>query len=122
AIRGAEVATVNTILQPIIQNDPNWLTIGLSAGDGWNLSSLTTAAHSVNIADRDYFQAAITGKDGVGSVLVARGTLNAKTIVLAGPVTFDNGTTGVLSGGLAVANHETQPQDEVPGAGEGLGT
>jgi len=116
SIRGADVDTVNTILRPIIQNDPNWLTIGLSAGDGWNLSSLTTAAHSVNIADRDYFKAAIAGKDGVGSVLVARGTLNAKTIVLAVPVTFDSGTKGVLSGALALANIEKQLNDVVPGS------
>jgi len=116
SIRGADVATVNTTLRPIIQNDPNWLTIGLSAADGWNLSSLTTAAHSVNIADRDYFQAAIGGKDGVGSVLVTRGTLNAKTIVLAVPVAFDNGTKGVLSGALALANIEKQLNDVVPGS------
>ena len=116
SIRGADVDTVNTILRPIIQNDPNWLTIGLSAADGWNLSSLTTAAHSVNIADRDYFQAAIAGKDGVGSVLLTRGTLNAKTIVLAVPVAFDNGTKGVLSGALALANIEKQLSDVVPGS------
>jgi hypothetical protein len=35
----------------------------------------------VNIADRDYFQAAIGGKEGVGSVLLARGSLKAKTIL-----------------------------------------
>ncbi|MDP9274695.1 MAG: ATP-binding protein [Chloroflexota bacterium] len=115
SIRGAEVETVNAALRPIIQNDPNWLTIALSAADGWNLSSLTTAAHSVNIADRDYFQAAIAGNDGVGSVLVARGTLRAKTIVLAVPVAFDNGTKGVLSGALSLANIEKQLNEVVPG-------
>ncbi|HKC91848.1 MAG TPA: ATP-binding protein [Candidatus Limnocylindria bacterium] len=120
SIRGADVDTVNTILRPIIQNDPNWLTIGLSAADGWNLSSLTTPAHSVNIADRDYFQAAIAGNEGVGSVLAARGTLKAKTIVLAVPVTFDNGTKGVLSGALSLANIEQQLSDVVPGAAIGL--
>jgi len=116
SIRGADADTVNTVLRPIIENDPNWLTIGLSAADGRNLSSLTTAAHSVNIADRDYFQAAITGNDGVGSVLVTRGTLRAKTIVLAVPVAFDNGTKGVLSGALSLANIEKQLSDVVPGA------
>jgi signal transduction histidine kinase len=115
SIRGADVDTVNAILKPIIEKDPNWLTIGLSAADGWNLSSLTTAAHSVNIADRDYFQAAIADRDGVGSVLVTRGTLRAKTIVLAVPVAFDNGTKGVLSGALSLANIEKQLNDVVPG-------
>ena len=115
SIRGADADTVNAILKPIIQNDSNWLTIALSAGDGWNLSSLTTAAHSVNIADRDYFQAALAGNDGVGSVLVARGTLKAKTIVLAVPVAFDDGTKGVLSGALSLANIEKQLNDVVPG-------
>ena len=115
-VREADADTVNTILRPIIQNDPNWLTIGLSAADGWNLSSLTTAAHSVSIADRDYFQAAIAGRDGVGSVLITRGTLRAKTIVLAVPVAFDNGTKGVLSGALSLANIEKQLSDVVPGA------
>ena len=70
----------------------------------------------MNIADRDYFKAAIAGKDGVGSVLVARGTLNAKTIVLAVPVTFDSGAKGVLSGALALANIEKQLNDVVPGS------
>jgi len=116
SIRDADVDTVNTILRPIVQNDANWLTIGLSSADGWNLSSLTTAAHSVNISDRDYFQAALAGKDGVGSVLVTRGTLRAKTIVLAVPVAFADGTKGVLSGALALANIEKQLNDVVPGA------
>ncbi|HYU81545.1 MAG TPA: histidine kinase dimerization/phospho-acceptor domain-containing protein, partial [Candidatus Polarisedimenticolia bacterium] len=115
SIRGADADTVNAILKPIIQNDSNWLTIALSAGDGWNVSSLTTAAHSVNIADRDYFQAALAGNDGVGSVLVTRGTLKAKTIVLAVPVAFDDGTKGVLSGALSLANIEKQLNDVVPG-------
>jgi signal transduction histidine kinase len=116
SIRGADAESVNSILRPIIQNDPNWLTIGLSAADGWNVSSLTTATHSVSIADRDYFQAAIAGNDGVGSILVTRGTLNAKTIVLAVPVAFDNGAKGVLSGALSLANIERQLSDVVPGA------
>jgi signal transduction histidine kinase len=116
SIRGADADTVNAILRPIIQNDPNWLTIGLSSADGWNVSSLTTAAHSVNIADRDYFQAAAAGYDGVGSVLLTRGTLKAKTIVLAVPVVFDNGTRGVLSGALSLTNIETQLTDVVPGS------
>jgi signal transduction histidine kinase len=116
SIRGADADTVNAILRPIVQNDPNWLTIGLSAADGWNLSSLTTAPHSVNIADRDYFRAATAGKDGVGSVLVARGSLNAKTIVLAVPVTFDNGAQGVLSGALSLDNIDKQLNDVIPGS------
>jgi signal transduction histidine kinase len=116
SIRDADVDTVNAILRPIIQNDPNWLTIALSAADGWNLSSLTTAAHSVNIADRDYFQAAITGNDGVGSVLAPRGTLKTKTILLAVPVAFDNGSKGVLSGALSLTNIERQLSEVVPGA------
>jgi signal transduction histidine kinase len=115
SIRAADADTVNAVLRPIIQNDPSWLTIALSTTDGWNLSSLTTAAHSVNIADRDYFQAAVAGNDGVGSVLVARGTLKAKTIVLAVPVAFDNGTKGVLSGALSLGNIEKQLSDVVPG-------
>src|SRR5580765_6343149 len=115
SIRGVDADTVNAILKPIIQNDSSWLTIALSAGDGWNLSSLTTAAHSVNIANRDYFQAALAGNDGVGSVLVTRGTLKAKTIVLAVPVAFDDGTKGVLSGALSLANIEKQLNDVVPG-------
>ncbi|HVD30359.1 MAG TPA: ATP-binding protein [Methylomirabilota bacterium] len=116
SIRSADVDTVNTILRPIVQGDPNWLTIGLSSADGWNLSSLTTAAHSVNISDRDYFQAAVAGNDSVGSVLVTRWTLRAKTIVLAVPVAFDNGTKGVLSGALSLANIEKQLNDVVPGS------
>src|SRR6266550_8124882 len=94
SVKDADVQNVNAILTPILRQDPNWLTFGLSSADGWNLSSFTTAPHTVNIADRDYFQTAIAGHDGVGSVVIAR-SLNAKTIVLAVPVSFTDGTKGV---------------------------
>ena len=106
-MKSADAETVNAILSPILKQDPNWLTFGLSSADGWNLSSFTTAPHSVNIADRDYFQTAIAGHDGVSSVVIAR-ALNAKTIVLAVPVSFTDGTQGVLSGALSLANLEKQ--------------
>ena len=112
-MKSADAETVNAILSPILKQDPNWLTFGLSSADGWNLSSFTTAPHSVNIADRDYFQTAIAGHDGVSSVVIAR-ALNAKTIVLAVPVSFTDGTQGVLSGALSLANLEKQMSQIVP--------
>ena len=113
SVKSADTETVNAILSPILKQDQNWLTFGLSSADGWNLSSFTTAPHTVNIADRDYFRAAAAGNDGVGSVVIAR-SLNAKTIVLAVPVSFDDGTKGVLSGALSLANLEKQMSQIVP--------
>jgi hypothetical protein len=99
-IKGADSTTVNAIFQPVLQTGPNWITLGLSSADGWNVSSLSSAPHSVNIADRDYFQAALAGRTGIGSVINARGNLRAKTIVIGVPVTFNDGTKGALSGAL----------------------
>ena len=114
SVKDADVQNVNAILTPILRQDPNWLTFGLSSADGWNLSSFTTGPHTVNISDRDYFQAALAGRDGVGSVLLTRGSLNTKTIVLAVPVTFNDGTKGVLSGALSLVNLERQLGQVVP--------
>ena len=109
SVRLADAQNVNAILTPIIQNDPNWLTIGLSGADGFNITSFTTPPHTVSIADRDYFQAAIAGRTGISSVIVTRGNLKTKTIVLAVPVVFDDGTRGVLSGALKLETLRGRP-------------
>ena len=96
-------AEFSALLQPTLSDDVNWVTFGLSSSDGWNISSFTTASHTVNIADRDYFQNALrTGKPAVGSAVIARGTLGAATVILAVPIEFLDGTRGVLSGALSL--------------------
>ena len=114
SVRLADAQNVNAILTPIIQNDPNWLTIGLSGADGFNITSFTTPPHTVSIADRDYFQAAIAGRTGISSVIVTRGNLKTKTIVLAVPVVFDDGTRGVLSGALKLDKVDEELRSVVP--------
>ncbi|MEP7004235.1 MAG: ATP-binding protein, partial [Chloroflexota bacterium] len=107
---------VTAELAPLIKADPNWVTFGLSAADGWNLSSFTATPHSVNISDRDYFQGALsTGKPSIGSVIVAR-TLNTKTIIIAIPITFSNGQRGVFSGALSLSQIGAQLGDVIAGS------
>src|ERR1700741_2886285 len=55
AVKAADAATVNSIISAVLRADPNWLTLGLSSRDGFNISSLTAPARTVNISDRDYF-------------------------------------------------------------------
>ncbi len=108
---------VTAELAPIIKADPNWVTFGLSAADGWNLSSFAAAPHTVNISDRDYFRGAIsTGKPSIGSVILAR-TLNTKTIIIAIPVTFASGQRGVFSGALSLSQIGEQLGDVIAGSG-----
>lgn len=108
---------VTAELAPLVRADPNWVTFGLSAADGWNISSFTSAPHTVNISDRDYFQGALaTGKAAIGSVILAR-SLNAKTIVIALPITFSDGRRGVFSGALSLAQIGAQLGDVVAGSG-----
>ena len=114
AVRTADAQTVNAIFAPIIQGDPNWLTIALTAADGYNISSLTSAARSVNISDRDYFRSAIGGRNGISPVIVTRGGTRTKTIVLAVPVAFDDGTRGVLSGALKLDKVDEELRGVVP--------
>jgi signal transduction histidine kinase/ActR/RegA family two-component response regulator len=100
---------------PVIKADPNWITFGLSSADGWNLSALSTAPHTVNIADRDYFQGALaSGKASIGSVILAR-SLGTKTIIIAVPVTFANGEKGVFSGALSLTRIGQQLGEIVSG-------
>ncbi len=104
-------------LTPVIKADPDWITFGLSSADGWNLSALSTAPHTVNIADRDYFQGALaTGGPSIGSVILAR-SLGTKTIIIAVPVTFANGEKGVFSGALSLTRIGQQLGDIVSGGG-----
>ena len=100
-------------LGPILAENPNWITFGVSDADGWNLSSFTTGPHSVNIADRDYFKGALaSGMPSIGSVVLARST-GQKTIVIAMPITFANGARGVFSGALNVSQVGQQVRDVV---------
>ena len=100
SLRTGTTENADAILGAVLKADPDWLALGLSAPDGSNISGLTSPAHSVNVADRDYFQGAAAGDPTVGSVIITRGALALKTIVLAVPITFDYGTRGVLSGAL----------------------
>ena len=115
AVRAATLATANDILGPVLKTDPNWLTISLSGADGLNITSFTAPPRTVSIADRDYFQQALqTGKPAVGSVVIARGTLARKTIVIAVPMGFADGTRGVLSGALSLQRVEQLLREAVP--------
>jgi signal transduction histidine kinase/ActR/RegA family two-component response regulator len=108
---------VTAELAPIIGADPNWVTFGLSDADGWNLSSFTSAPHTVNIADRDYFRGALaTGRPSIGSVILAR-SLGAKTIIIALPITFADGRRGVFSGALSLAKIGEQIGGVIAGSG-----
>ena len=111
---------VTAELGPIIKADPNWATFGLSDADGWNISSFTSAPHSVNISDRDYFQGALrTGKPSIGSVILAR-SLGVKTIIIALPVTFADGRRGVFSGALSLTQIGMQLGDVIAGSGTSI--
>lgn len=108
---------VTAELAPVLKADPDWVTFGLSDADGWNLSSFTSAPHSVNISDRDYFQGALSsGKPSIGSVILAR-SLGTKTIIIALPVTFADGRRGVFSGALSLTRIGQQLGDVVGGNG-----
>jgi signal transduction histidine kinase/CheY-like chemotaxis protein len=111
---------VTAELAPVLKADPDWVTFGLSDADGWNLSSFTSAPHSVNISDRDYFQGALaTGKPSIGSVILAR-SLGTKTIIIALPVTFTDGRRGVFSGALSLTRIGQQLDEVVGGNGTTL--
>lgn len=104
--RGATPATANGLVEAVLREDPNWASLALIDGEGWNISSLYAPARTVNVADRDYFQAAMRGERAIGAVVIGRGT-NVRTIVLAVPITFQEGTRGVLTGALSLQNLES---------------
>jgi len=115
AVQSATVATANDILGPVLKNDPNWLALALTGADGLNITSFSAPPRTVSIADRDYFQQALqTGAPAVGSVVIARGTLAQKTVVIAVPIRFSDGTRGVVSGALSLTRAEQLIRGAVP--------
>jgi PAS domain S-box-containing protein len=111
---------VTAELAPVLRANPSWVTFGLSDAEGWNLSSFTSAPHTVNVSDRDYFRGALaTGRPSIGSVILAR-SLGTKTIIIAIPVTFEDGRRGVFSGALSVTRIAEQLGDVVGGSGTTL--
>jgi PAS domain S-box-containing protein len=113
AIRDPGSGNLDALLRSITQRDPAWLTVALSGPDGFNISSLTTPARTVNISDRDYFQGALAGRPTVGTAILTRST-GAKSLVIAVPVDAANGTRTVLSGALSLTTTETELRRSLP--------
>jgi signal transduction histidine kinase len=113
SIREPRSGDLDAFLRAVGRTDPGWLTLGLSAADGFNLSSLTTPPRSVSVADRDYFQGAIAGRPTVGTALIAR-ALGAKSVIVAVPVELADGGKAVLSGALSLSNVETELRRALP--------
>lgn len=107
-MKNADTIEVNAFVTSVVAQNPDWFTIGLSDANGLNISSTAAPPRSVSIADRDYFQGALAGHPTVGSVVIARGNQPVRLIVIGVPITFSDGSKGVLSGGLRLNRVERQ--------------
>jgi signal transduction histidine kinase len=115
SVQAATPANANEVLGPVLAADPTWLTLALSDAQGLNITSFSAPARTVNISDRDYFQQAMTtAQPAVGSVITPRGTLARKTVVIATPIRFADGSRGALSGALALDSVEDILREALP--------
>lgn len=84
-------------LTRLLAANPDWQGLSVVDADGWNLSTGNgTAPHTVNIADRPYFQRVMaTGEPVVSSAIISR-LSGLPSVVLAAAIQFASGERGVL--------------------------
>ncbi|HUQ16552.1 MAG TPA: ATP-binding protein [Candidatus Saccharimonadales bacterium] len=87
--------------------NPVFQGIGLYDARGDDLAHTDREPRSFNVADRDYFPPVMAGRDFTGQVIVGRGT-GVRTVPLAVPVVFADGTRGALVAPLALAEIEVE--------------
>ena len=81
--------------------------IGLYDAKGDDLAHTDREPLSFNVADRDYFPPVIAGREFTGQVIVGRGT-GVRTVPLAVPITFRDGSRGALVAPLALTEIESE--------------
>ena len=89
------------------RTNPIFQGIGLYDAKGDDLAHTDREPRSFNVADRDYFPPVIAGREFTGQVIVGRGT-GVRTVPLAIPITFADGTRGALVAPLALAEIEEE--------------
>ena len=112
-----DAATAKSLLLAHRRSTPVFQGIGLYDSRGNDLVHTDRDPFSFNVADRDYFPPVIAGGEFTGQVIVGRGT-GVRTVPLAVPVTFADGSAGALVAPLALAEIELELSKIVgPGVG-----
>jgi signal transduction histidine kinase len=95
-IVSARVPGIQETFESILAENPDWEGWGLAGPDGWNIVSTGAPPHTLNVADRPYFQEAVrTGQTVVSPAVLNRRTGNP-TVVLAVPVDFEDGRGAII--------------------------
>ncbi len=84
---------------------PAWQGLGLYDARGDDIAHTDREPYSFNVSDRDYFQPALAGREFAGRAIVGRAVL-VRTIPLTVPVTFTDGTKGMLTAPLSLGEIE----------------
>lgn len=102
-----DAAAAKRLLLAHRQANPVFQGIGLYDSRGDDLAHTDREPRSFNVADRDYFPPVIAGREFTGQVIVGRGT-GVRTVPLAVPITFADGSRGALVAPLALAEIEAE--------------
>jgi len=87
--------------------NPVFQGIGLYDAKGDDVAHTDREPRSFNVADRDYFPPVIAGREFTGQVILGRGT-GVRTVPLAVPITFADGSRGALVAPLALTEIEAE--------------
>jgi signal transduction histidine kinase len=94
---------IDRFLNQVLAENPDWDGWGLAAPDGWNIASTGAAPHTLNVADRPYFQQVIQTDRPTVSPAVFNRRLGSPTVVLAAPINFAEGGRGAVIVSLSTA-------------------
>ncbi|MDQ3701378.1 MAG: ATP-binding protein, partial [Chloroflexota bacterium] len=94
---------LEAFLRRVVAANPAWEGIGVYDAEGWNIAGALAPPRTLSIADRPYFQQALsTSRPVVSPALIARPT-GSRVFVVAQPVQFAGGGRGVLVASLTTS-------------------
>lgn len=98
-VQARDLAKTYQLLKRIQGYYPEYGSIGLADINGKVV--VHTSGTIVDISDREYFKAAVKGKEFISEMIISR-TYNRPCIVFSAPVTINGKITGILYGSVAV--------------------
>lgn len=101
AFRDPDLGLVQEAIEGARRANAGLEFITLYDAAGWNITGSLLPPRSLNIADRRYFQSAAAGTPALSDLIIGRGR-NLPAVTLTAPVSFVDGSRGVVAATLSL--------------------